>query len=99
MSKINDEFKETALKINAKLAEAAAALREANRLGEDAGLYGLIHTQDSYPPLFSKILSEEIDEEEEDEYDVIEDIYNLIDTSPIEKAMRSGGWSTSSSYC
>ena len=44
MSDLDNDFEETAKKINAKLKEAAEALREANRLSTEAGLRANIYS-------------------------------------------------------
>lgn len=102
MSELNEDFQKVVEQINAKLKEAAEALREANRLGSEAGLDGLIFTQFSKddirhsnryaePPLDKFQLEDKIAEEEAK--------YELIDTSDLEAAMGNAGWNTSSSYC
>jgi len=83
MTDIEKSWEETAKQINAKLQEAAAAVREANRLAAEAGLDCLIHTQWTGEDL------------EEDEAEMLED----IDVSDLEDELDQAGWSTSSSYC
>jgi len=87
MSDLDKEFKEVVIKINAKLAEAAAAVNEANRLAEEAKLPGLIFTQ---------YVQEDLDNYECDD---LREKFNLVDVSDLEDALDSAGWSTSSSYC
>lgn len=102
MSELNEDFQRVAEDINAKLGEAAEALKEAHRLANDAGLDGLIFTQFSKddirrcnqyaePPLDKFELNEKIAQEEQK--------YELIDVSALEAALGNAGWSTSSSYC
>jgi len=86
-STIDEAFQNLASQINRKLKEAASALREANRLKEEAGLETLF---------FSAYLRDEHDEEECEE---LEEKLQLIDVGELEGEMESAGWSTSSSYC
>lgn len=97
MSEISDEFKDAAKKINAKLAEAAEALREAIRLSDEAGLKSLIPYQDVDDPDFDKILASR--DPQDRKSDLTYDIYKLIQVSEFERAMDYAGWSSSSSYC
>lgn len=100
MSDLDKDFQKTVDQINAKLKEAAAALREANRLGDGAGLPGLIWTQWTSENMD---LGEDEDELTDDERDEkIEDLQakvELIDVSDFEHAMGQCGWSASASYC
>jgi len=69
MSDLEKDFQETADKINAKLKEAAEALREANQLARTAKLPALIVTQwneDQFLDAFDKSSDEEEDTEEDD---------------------------------
>jgi hypothetical protein len=84
---IDEEFQELASKINRKLKEAVTALKEVNRLKEEAGLETLI---------FTSYLRDELDS---DEWDAMEAKLGLIDVSDLEAELSDAGWSTSSSYC
>lgn len=106
MSAFEKEFKETADKINAKLKEAAEALREANRMASEAGLPGLIYTQwtsddDSSLEDMDDAARERLEEDEEwdGESSPLKMKMDLIDVSDIEGEIQEAGWSTSSSYC
>jgi hypothetical protein len=106
MNKYEQEFRETADKINAKLKEAAAALEEANRLAGEAGLPSLIYTQwtsddDNTADNMTEEEEEalEADEDWDGEASPLKIKMDLIDVSDIEDAIQNGGWSTSSSYC
>lgn len=94
---LEKDFDKVAAQINAKLQEAAAAIREASRLSDEFGLDGsLIYTQ--WTEDYSK-LDLDIDEEEYDREGTIEAIFEQIDVSGLESALGEAGWSTSSSYC
>jgi hypothetical protein len=106
MSELDQDFKDTADKINAKLKEAAEALREANRLAGEAGLPGLIYTQwtSEDDSTLDDLSEEELEKLEEDENwdgesSPLKMKMDLIDVSDIEGEIQNGGWSTSSSYC
>jgi hypothetical protein len=106
MNKYEQEFQETANQINNKLKEAAAALKEANRLASEAGLPGLIYTQwtsddDSSAEEMTdeEVEALEADEDWDGEASPLKIKMDLIDVSNIENAIEDGGWSTSSSYC
>ena len=105
MSELDKDFEETANKINVKLKEAAAALREANQLASEAGLPGLIYTQWTREDDETSFTEEELDALEEDphwdgdESTPLERKMNMIDVSELEGQIQNGGWSTSSSYC
>ncbi len=77
------EFGDTASQINRKIREATKALREVNRLREEANLPALFNSQwlrdegDCY-------LAQKLE---------------MIDVSDLETEINSAGWSTSSSYC
>lgn len=67
---LENEFQKTANAINAKLQEAANALKEANRLAREAKLPALIVTQwneDQFLDAFDKSSDEEEEDEELDE--------------------------------
>jgi hypothetical protein len=103
MTDLDKDFELIAEKINAKLAEAASSLDEANRLADEAGLPTLIYTQyidfaikydrrDRGLPEFSK-------QEMSAKCKELQEKLEHIDVSGLESAMGSAGWSTSSSYC
>ena len=102
MSELDQDFEKTAEQINAKIKEAAEALRQANELATKAGLPSLIYTQftrddiqyqndNADEPLKKRELEEKCDE--------LEEKLELIDVSDLEDALSQAGWSTSSSYC
>ena len=106
MSILDNEFKKTAKKINAKLKEAAAALEAANELSAKAGLPALIYTQwtreddnslEALDDAERKALED--DENWDGEMTPIQMKLEFIDVSDLESAICNGGWSTSSSYC
>jgi hypothetical protein len=106
MSQLSAEFEQTIEQINAKLAEAAKALREANELAKTAGYhYGIINSQYVREQDFVQVNEEDF--EDLDAYDeacdradeAMEEKYSSIDVSDLEAAMEEAGWSTSSSYC
>jgi hypothetical protein len=104
MSELDQEFDRVAEQINAKLKEAAAALREANRLASEAGLPGLIYTQWTDDDSENEMTEEELEDRENDlewdgESSPLKIKMDKIDVSDIEGAIESAGWSTSSSYC
>lgn len=84
---LDEEFKEVAAKINAKLAEAAAALREANvlkdRVGLDMLFQGAYSTDGMSRAKADKFLA----------------MVKEIDVEDLEAQISDAGWSTSSSYC
>lgn len=102
MSEIDKDFEAVAAQINAKLKEAADALREANKLGDSVGLPGLIFTQWLRDDLAYRtdenghhMTKDQINEKLE-EY---ESKMELIKTGEFEDELGNAGWSTSSSYC
>lgn len=106
MSQLSAEFEQTIDQINAKLAEAAKALREANELAKTAGYHhGIINSQ--YVRELEEVDVNEEDFEDPDQYDeaydraceALDEKYSSIDVSDLEAAMEEAGWSTSSSYC
>ena len=104
MSELDQDFNELAERINAKLAEAAKALREANRMADEAGLPGLIYTQWTDDSSMEELSDEEREALEDDlewdgESSPLKMKMDKIDVSDIEGAIQSAGWSTSSSYC
>lgn len=104
MSELDQDFEQVADKINAKIAEAAAALKEANRLADEAGLEGLIYTQWTDDNSESEMTEEEIEARENDpewdgESSPLKIKMDMIDVDALESAINHAGWSTSSSYC
>src|SRR5271166_3996364 len=106
MSEIDQQFKAAAEQINAKLREAAAALREANKLANAAGLPCLIYTQwtsedDSTMDNLSDEERQALEDDEEwdGESSPLKMKVDMLDVSELEGEISSAGWSTSSSYC
>ena len=95
MSDLDNDFEETAKKINAKLKEAAEALREANRLSTEAGLVGLIYTQFTSDDLEYNLGRKLTVEQKVGLQKKLE----KIDVSELESELCDAGWSPSSSYC
>jgi len=106
MNDLNQDFEKTAEQINAKLKEATAALKEANRLAEAAGLPTLIYTQ------WTREDDSTLEDLSEEEYQLLENNaewdgessplqmkMEMIDVSDLENEISSAGWSTSSAYC
>lgn len=87
MDKLDVEFDVIAEEINAKIKEAAAALKVVNDLRQKAGLTSLIGTQWAF---------DDLDEKESDE---MEAKLAKIHVGLLEREISSAGWSTSSSYC
>lgn len=99
MDLFNKEFKAAVKKINLKLKEAQASLEEASLLAKEAGLTGLINSQWNEMPNLDKICTKEYIDSEPPEYELKEEIYELIKVRPFETALNDCGWSASSSYC
>ena len=106
MNELDIDFEQIAQQINAKLKEATAALHEANRLSDQAGLPALFYTQwTSEEDTSLKDLDAEArqkfedDEEWDGESTPLKMKMDLIDISDLEDEIQSAGWSTSSSYC
>lgn len=107
MSELDKDFEQHLEQLNAKLAEAAKVMKEVNELREKAGLEALIFTQwmreDAYRSIRNQIEEEENRKPDSDEiYERIEKLqetYEQIETSDLEREMNRAGWSTSSSYC
>lgn len=107
MSELDKDFESFLPQINAKLAEAAAAMKEVNRLRQEAGLESLIFTswmrQEAWRNLNRQM--DEMTEEEAEQFDIdakmdeISDQFAAIDVGPLESELSHAGWSTSSSYC
>lgn len=97
---LTKEFEQTAVKISAKLAEAAKCIQEASALAQEAGLDGLINTEwTEISPEFTERLEENLDEDDDYVYDFVQSLYDMIDVSSLERALDAAGWNTSSSYC
>lgn len=114
MSELDADFDSLVKQINIKLNEAAAALKEANRLREQAGLQSLIYTawmRETENRDARNAVDEEMEEANrdysDDEYEdrveaIIEEeraVYENFDVAALEREMDNAGWSTSSSYC
>lgn len=96
MSNLEKDFDSIAAKINAKLTEAAAALQEANRLKDEAGLPSLIYTQFIEDDLrFDGTPRDQIATKCEE----LQKKMELINVRELESALGQAGWSTSGSYC
>lgn len=102
MSELDQDFEKLAEQINAKIKEAAEALKQANELASKAGLSTLIYSQFiredmQYNNRYAdKPLSKE---EITEKCEALEAKLSLIDVGPLEAELGDGGWSTSSSYC
>ena len=102
MSDLDNDFDEVAKKINAKLKEAAEALREANRLSTEAGLIGLIYTQFTRDDLEYNLGRKPTAEQKiglQKQLEELEKKLEKIDVGELESELCDAGWSTSSSYC
>ena len=89
MGDVEQDFAAVAAQINAKLKEAAEALKEANRLKDEANLSTMI-------------MAEWVREDHYDDKEGLEELESrleLIDVSNLEDQLCQAGWSTSSSYC
>lgn len=102
MSELDQDFEKVAEQINAKIKEAAEALKQANELASKAGLSTLFYSQFTkdnieYDNRYAepRLSKEEINEK----CQALEEKLGLIDVGPLEAEMGDGGWSTSSSYC
>jgi chaperonin cofactor prefoldin len=87
MSDVEKDFSIVAEQINAKLKEAADALREANRLKDEANMPALIGAQWLAEELYG------------DEREAFREKVELINVRALEAQLGQAGWSTSSSYC
>lgn len=107
MSELDKDFEGLVEQINAKLAQAAAALAEANELRSKAGfdsfIFSVWQREEAYRSIKNRIEEEENRKPDSEEiYDEIEKLqaqYEKFDVSELEGEMESAGWSTSSSYC
>jgi hypothetical protein len=98
MSELDQDFESLVEQINAKLQEAADALKEANQLREKAGLPSMIPSQF----ILHNYRFENRDKSREEArqwFDEISKKIEKIDVSDLEDQLGEGGWSTSSSYC
>lgn len=98
MTELDLDFEQVAAKINAKLKEAAEAIREANRLADQAKLPGLIFTQF----MADDIMDHTYGKEKESRKAQVEELvakFNFIKVRDLEIELGQAGWSTSSSYC
>lgn len=99
MSELDKDF-ELVKQINAKLNEAAKALKEANELRAKAGFDAFIFTNWMREELSYKFRKEGVPNAEL--WDKIEEEqakFEQFDTDALESQISSAGWSTSSSYC
>ncbi len=106
MSDLDKDFQQTAEQINAKVKEATAALREANRLAKEAGLPGIVYTEyvryddSSLGDLSEEELAKlEANPDWDGESTPLKMKIDMIDASDLESELSDAGWSTSSSYC
>jgi N-methylhydantoinase B/oxoprolinase/acetone carboxylase alpha subunit len=107
MGELDKDFDSLVDQINAKLASAAEALREANELRSKAGLESFIFSawmrDEAYREIRNRIEDEENRKADSSEiYDEIEkrqEMYERFDVRALENELGSGGWSISSSYC
>jgi hypothetical protein len=107
MSELDKDFEKHLEELNAKLVEAAKLMKEVNDLREKAGLDSLIFSawmrEDAYRNIRNQIEEEENRKPDSNEiYDRIEKLqetYEQIETSGLERELNRAGWSTSSSYC
>ena len=83
MSELNEDFEKVATEINKKIEQAATLLKEANRLGQAAGLSQL---GGGYYSL-EGVSGEEREKLEE------------IDFNPLLRELENAGWSRSSMMC
>lgn len=106
MNDLEQDFKKVADQINIKVKEAVAALREANRLADEAGLPALVYTQyvgeeDNSLEELDEVSLQQLEEDEDwdGESSPLRMKIDMIDVSELEDEMQIAGWSTSSSYC
>ena len=107
MSDLDKDFEGLVEQANAKLAEAAKALDEANELRSKAGfdsfIFSVWQREEAYRTIKNRIEEEEnrkaTSEEIYDEIEKLQAKYEKFDVSELEGAMEDAGWSTSSSYC
>lgn len=102
MTEIDKEFAAVAQQINAKIDEATAALKEANRLREEANVPTLIYTE----WLRDNLAQDNRSKGSPLDKDALNDLFfeikeklNLINVDALESEIGNAGWSTSSSYC
>jgi len=89
MTTLDKDFQHIADQINQHLKTAAAALKKANKLKDEANMAAIIAPYD---------LRESLGLDEEQGELLIQKC-DLIDVSDLESEICSLGWSTSSSYC
>lgn len=86
MTDIETDYEELAAQINAKIKEAAAAMKEANKLAKAAGINSL--TYDEYGDS-----SDDVSEE------ALEEFRDNINIYPLFNELDQAGWRTSSIGC
>lgn len=97
---IEKNFEETARQINEKLYAAAKLIAEADKLAADANLDGLIHTQwTEITEDMQDDFDKHLDDDDPEPGEIIEGLYEMIDTEALETVIGLAGWNTSSSYC
>lgn len=84
---LEEQFADTASKINRKLKEASIALKEANRLAKEASLPAIVNAM---------WLREELDGKQ---LAIVRNKLENIDVSDLESEIEQAGWSTSAAYC
>ena len=85
MSDMETDYTELCEKINAKILEAAAAMKAANKLAKDAGVSSLTYDEYRY--------------DDEDRNEVPEEILEGVNISPLFNELDKAGWRTSSIGC
>ncbi len=97
MSDLEKDFDVIAAQINSKIAEAVAALKEVNRLKDEAELPALIcanwiaENMECDSSMSRAELNQKLDQ--------LSKKLEKIDVHQLESELCNAGWSTSSSYC
>jgi hypothetical protein len=100
MSELDKDFDAVVEQINAKLKEAAAAVREANKLSSQIGVESLVFSAWMREELSYKLRKEGLkDSALWDKMDEEAAKYEKFSIRELESEMSSAGWSMSSSHC
>jgi hypothetical protein len=89
MTDLEKDFTKVVKKINAKIKEAAAAMKEANNLAKQAGFSSL--TFNEYADSDEDLREENLEKQEE--------FFDLVDVYPLFGELDKAGWQTSSIGC
>lgn len=88
MTKLEQDYSKVAKEINAKIKEAAKAMKAANKIAKKAGLE-ILTTSPRWV----------CEENSEEEIEALEEKVGAIDFYPLFEELQIAGWSTSSMSC